>query len=129
MLPTKSYKDLIVWQKGIELVLAVYRYTETLPREEIYGLTSQMRRDSVSIPSNIAEGYARGHQKEFVQFLLISQASAAELDTQLIICERLRIGNNILRPKAESLLNEIQRILPAFIRGLKTRRWTLTARR
>ena len=61
MLPTKSYKDLIVCQKGIELVLAVYRYTETLPREEIYGLTSQMRRDSVSIPSNIAEGYARYH--------------------------------------------------------------------
>lgn len=118
---TNSYKDLIVWQKSIELVVLVYKYTSTLPKEEIYGLVSQMRRDSVSIPSNIAEGYTRGHTREFIQFLSMANASAAELDTQLIICSHLNLGDKLLRLKVESLLVEVQKLIPAVIRGVKRR--------
>ena len=78
------YRDLNVWKKAIKLVKAIYKLTQTFPKEEIYGLTSQMRRSAVSIPSNIAEGQARRGNKEFSQFLYVSKGSAAELETQLI---------------------------------------------
>ena len=85
----KSYTDLLVWQKSMELVKEVYVITKTFPKEEIYGLTSQMRRASVSIPSNIAEGFMRQHKPEMIQFLFISLGSCGELHTQLVIAKEL----------------------------------------
>ena len=84
----KDYKDLRVWQKGIELVDDIYIITSDFQKEELYGLSSQMRRAAVSIPSNIAEGFVRKHTKEYKQFLHISLGSCAELETQLIIANR-----------------------------------------
>ena len=84
-----THKDLIVWQKAMELVLEVYKATKTYPREELFGLASQMRRAVVSIPSNIAEGYGRIHTRETERFLSISLGSACELETQLILSKDL----------------------------------------
>ena len=81
----KNYKDLVVWQKSIDLVCEIYKITKLLPKEEHYGLCNQMQRASVSIASNIAEGQARNYDKEFAKFLSISQGSLAELETQLYI--------------------------------------------
>jgi four helix bundle protein len=85
----KHYKNLLVWQKAIALVTQIYVVTRTFPREELYGLTSQIRRAAVSIPSNIAEGQSRLTRGEFRQFLGIARGSLAELETQLIISEKL----------------------------------------
>ncbi len=85
----KSFRDLRIWQKGIEIVEDSYQLTKAFPKEEIYGLTSQIRRASVSVPSNIAEGFKRYHNKEYRQFLFIALGSLAELETQLIIAEKL----------------------------------------
>lgn len=84
-----SYKDLIVWQKSIDLSLQIYKLTKKFPKEELYGLTSQIRRCAVSMPSNIAEGYARNRRKEYVKFLQIAFASGAEVETQLLISRKL----------------------------------------
>jgi four helix bundle protein len=86
----KSYKDLIVWEKAIEMVLQVYKIVSIFPSEERYALTSQIRRSAVSVPSNIAEGHSRQHSAEFRQFICIALGSLAELDTQLIIAEKLQ---------------------------------------
>lgn len=85
----KSYKDLLIWQKGIELIKEVYQIVKKFPREETYVLSDQLRRAAISIPSNIAEGQARHHTPEFKQFLYISLGSLAELNTQLIIAKEL----------------------------------------
>lgn len=85
----KSYNDLIVWRKAIELVSDIYKATQKFPKEETYGLTSQIRRCAVSVPSNIAEGQARNTTGEFLQFLGIARGSLAELDTQIIIANKL----------------------------------------
>ncbi|MCB0080065.1 MAG: four helix bundle protein [Caldilineaceae bacterium] len=85
----RNYKDLKVWQQGVELTKRIYRLTQTLPKEELYGLTSQMRRAAVSVPSNIAEGHVRQSLKEYIRHLSIATASLAELETQLILCEEL----------------------------------------
>lgn len=114
-----SYKDLTVWQKSIELVVLVYKFTSDFPREEVYGLVSQMRRCAVSIPSNIAEGWSRKNRKEFVNFVSISNGSASELETQLIISERLDLGSSVTRKRCYSLLNEIQKMLGAMSRSLR----------
>src|SRR5678816_2669002 len=82
---TRSYKDLVVWQKGIALAKLVYQLTNRFPREEKFGLVSQMRRAAVSVPSNIAEGQARHTTGEFIQFISHAEGSVAELDTQLIL--------------------------------------------
>jgi four helix bundle protein len=84
-----NYRDLEVWQKAMDLVELCYAYTKSFPSEERYGLTDQIRRAAVSVPSNIAEGQARQHKKEFIQFLSIAQGSLAELETQVQIAERL----------------------------------------
>src|SRR3989338_6281777 len=90
-----SHKDLIVWQKGIDLSKKIYILTEKFPREEIYGITSQMRRAAISIPSNIAEGRSRGTRKDFVQFLRIAIGSASELETQIEIAKNLPQTKNL----------------------------------
>ncbi len=110
-----TYKDLIVWQKSIELVVAVYRLTEKFPKEEIFGLTSQIQRATVSIPSNIAEGKMRGGNIEFKRFLLIAFASGAELETQLLISKKLPKTAKLDYNKAESLLGEVMKMLNKLI--------------
>jgi four helix bundle protein len=100
----KDYKDLRVWQKGIEIVDKIYSMTNSFPKDELYGLVSQMRKAAVSIPSNIAEGFARQHNKEYKQFLYISLGSCAELDTQLIIAHR---RDYITKKKLEELVEDI----------------------
>lgn len=84
-----SYRQLSVWQKSIDLVIEIYHLTKFYPKEELYGLTSQSRRASVSLPSNIAEGYTRKHRPEYVQFLRLAFSSGAELETQLLIARKL----------------------------------------
>ena len=111
-----SYKDLIVWQRSIELVTAVYELTEKFPKEEIYGLTAQMRRAAVSISSNIAEGRSRGTKKEFVQFLRVAYGSGAELETQLEIAQRLGMADAVQREQVAALLLEAMKMLNAMIR-------------
>lgn len=114
---TQSYKDLLVWQKSIELVKAVYIVTKNLPKEEQYGLTTQMRRAAVSIPSNIAEGQKRNNIGEYVQFLYIANTSAAELETQLIIISE--VYKNIDAAQCSEMLLEIQKMLARLIGKLK----------
>ncbi|MBI2870095.1 MAG: four helix bundle protein [Candidatus Omnitrophica bacterium] len=87
----RSFKELDVWKKGIDLVVAIYKVTETFPGHEAYGLTAQMRRCAISVPSNIAEGFKRNRNKEFKYFLDIAMGSLAELETQLIIAEKLEL--------------------------------------
>lgn len=113
-----TYKDLIVWQKSVELVLEVYKLTKKFPKEEIYGLTSQMRRSSVSIPSNIAEGRLRGYQKEFRQFLLNAYGSGAELETQIEISKKLLYADEPDYLRADSLLTETMKMLNSIISKL-----------
>jgi len=116
----QSFKQLSVWQRSIELTKATYMATSSLPKEEIYGLTSQMRRAAVSIPSNIAEGYKRRNLGEYVQFLSIADASAAELETQILLSKELY--PNISFAKAEALLLEVQKMLTVMIRKLNAKR-------
>lgn len=87
----KTHHDLDVWKKSIDLVTAIYKVTESYPKSELYGLTSQIRRCAVSVPSNIAEGAARTSTKEFSQFLSIALGSIAELETQLIVSSNLKL--------------------------------------
>ena len=115
----QSYKELIVWQKAVELSVAVYTLTDHYPKEEIYGLTSQMRRSAVSISSNIAEGRYRGTKKDFCQFLRIAFGSGAELETQIEISKRLQRTLSLDYKTADSLLAEVMRMLNAMIEKLQ----------
>src|SRR3989338_4809921 len=85
----ESYRDLIVWQRAMDLVREIYKITLQFPKSELYGLASQMQRAAVAIPSNIAEGFQRGHRKEYCQFLRIAFGSGAELETQIELCKNL----------------------------------------
>lgn len=110
-----SFRDLIVWQKSMDLVITIYKLSEKFPSEEKFGLTSQMRRTVVSIPSNIAEGRRRGTSKEYRQFLQISYGSGGELETQLEIGLRLGYLSKSDYEKADALLQEIMRMLNALL--------------
>ena len=114
----QSYKDLIVWQKGITLVKEVYALTRGFPAEERFGLVSQMRRAAVSVPSNIAEGQARHTTKEFVQFLSHAEGSVAELETQLILGTELGYCTPERAASAQGLTSELKRMLNALRRKL-----------
>lgn len=107
----KSYQQLIVWQKSIELVIEVYKITSLFPREELYGITSQMRRAAVAIPSNIAEGFSRKYTKEYSQFLRIAFSSGAELETQIIITKKLELAKIEDFVKTGQLLDEVLKML------------------
>jgi four helix bundle protein len=113
-----SYKDLIVWQKSIDLVLAIYELTEKFPPEEKYGLASQIRRSAISIPSNIAEGRYRGTKRNFVQFLTIAYGSGAELETQIEIAKRIKKTKNLDYSRVDILLEEVMKMLNVMIRQL-----------
>lgn len=110
-----SYKDLIVYQKAIELCVEIYKITGNFPRSEIYGLTSQIRRCIVSVPSNIAEGQKRGTKKEYIQFLRIAYGSGAELETQLLIGLRIGYIDQTEFNRLNNLLEEIMKMLNRLI--------------
>ena len=113
----KSYKELIVWQKAMKLVTIIYDLSKKFPEDERFGLTSQMRRCSVSIPSNIAEGWGRLSRKNYVQFLRISRGSLYELETQILITKQLNYIND--SESVESLIIEISKMLNSLIRKLE----------
>lgn len=114
-----SHKDLVVWQRGMSLVKAVYEITKQLPRSEIYGLTSQMQRAAVSIPSNIAEGYERKGTAEYLRFLSIAYGSSAELETQLMIVRQQYKAIKI--EETEQLLIEVQKMLYSIMAKLRAK--------
>lgn len=113
-----AYRDLLVWQRGMDLTVAIYGLTHTFPRSELYGLCSQMQRASISIPSNIAEGWGRQSRKEFKNFLSIARGSVFELETQLECAQRLRYVTAEATATAKRLLEEISRMLIALMRSL-----------
>src|SRR5208283_1148655 len=118
MSETKTHKDLEIWQRGIALVERVYKLTEIFPQEEIYGITSQMSRASISYPSNIAEGAARASIKEFIQFVYIALGSLSGLETQVFVSSRLSYHND------RSVLEEIEHLRKmtlSFIKYLKAK--------
>lgn len=112
----KTHKDLEIWQRGMSLVEKIYRMTKAFPQQEIYGLTSQIRRSGISIPSNIAEGAARRSNKEFIQFLYIALGSLSELETLFLISERLGYL------KDESVVNDIEVLRRQLLNFLKYRK-------
>lgn len=111
----QSHRDLIVWQRAIDLSVAVYELTRQFPREEIYGLVSQLRRAAVSIASNIAEGYGRTSTGEYLQFLGIARGSNLELQTQLVIARRLSLGSAEPIDQAEALSAEVAKMLVSLM--------------
>jgi len=112
----KTHKDLEVWKRSLDLVEKVYSMTRSFPKEEVYGLTLQMRRAAVSVPSNIAEGAARGSKKEFVQFLYIALGSLEELETQFILA--CRVGLTSDRSLSHTI-DEVRKMLLGLLRFLK----------
>src|SRR6185436_2620119 len=117
----RSHKDLEVWQLAVELAVAVYAATRTFPKEEQFGLTLQMRRSAVSIPSNIAEGAARHGKKEFLQFLYVSLGSASELETQLEIAGHVGLGTDSALKQLDSRSTSVLKMLHGLIRSVKAR--------
>lgn len=115
---TNSYRGLIAWQRALDLSVDVYTLTRDFPREEIYGLTSQMRRAAVSIPSNIAEGYGRNSRREYRQFLGIAYGSVLELQTQLAIAKRLEFGKAIALEKARDMSEQVGKLIWAIQKKL-----------
>jgi carbamoyl-phosphate synthase large subunit len=116
----KHYKDLLVWQKGMLLAKLVYQLTQKFPIEERYGLTSQLRRAAVSVPSNIAEGQARKGTNEFLQFLSIAEGSLAELDTQLSLSVELGFSQQPAVEPALKEIDELQKMLVSLKRKLSS---------
>lgn len=117
----RSYRDLVVWQKGMVLVTEIYRESRKFPREEIYGLTSQMRRSVVSIPCNIAEGHGRTTRKDYVRFVDIALGSLSELETQLEIARNLDYLENGPYESLQERCRELERMLSSLIRKLRAR--------
>ena len=116
-----SYKDLEVWQVAISLAEECYRLSASFPKEETYGMTSQIGRASVSVPANIAEGYGRDQTGSYIQFLRIAQGSARELETHLILVGRLKIANTDALLPVQDLCDRVGRMLRALIRSLESR--------
>jgi four helix bundle protein len=114
----QSFHDLTVWQKSIELVEAVYRATSNFPREEVYGLTAQIRRAAVSIPANIAEGQSRNSTPEFLRFLSIAMGSRSEVETHVIVARRLQFLDTTASDDLLNQLGEIGRMLRGLCRSL-----------
>jgi four helix bundle protein len=114
----KSFKDLRIWQEGIKLVKDIYLLSKKLPKDEIYGLSSQMRRCAVSIPSNIAEGFRRYHNKEYKQFLYITLGSCAELETQVIISHELEYIKEEIKEEITKKIQYICKMVSRLIQKL-----------
>ena len=121
MAQIKSYKDLLIWQKGINIVVLVYKIVESFPKEELSALSNQLKRASVSVPSNIAEGYGRNSEKSFSHFLDISRGSLFEIETQLIIAKELGIiSDEILFNTILKQIEEESKMINSFSKTLKT---------
>jgi four helix bundle protein len=114
-----SFKDLVVWQRAVQLSLETYKLTSSFPDSERYGLTNQLRRASVSVASNIAEGYGRSTKGEYLLFLGHARGSNCELQTQLVIADGLDFGKALSRRSAEGLSNEVSRMLVAIMNKLR----------
>ncbi len=114
----KRFKDLRIWQKGIKVVTDIYTLTKNFPKEELYGLTSQIRRSAISIPSNIAEGFRRYHNKEYKQFLYITLGSCAELETQIEISKELKYINKENKKIILEKINHESRMITNLIKKL-----------
>ena len=111
----RSFRELVVWQRSIQLAASIYRLTREFPKEETYGLSSQIRRSAVSVPSNIAEGQGRLSTGEFRQFLGVARGSNFELQTQLEIARTLKLGNPELIDQAEVLSHEVGKMIHAIL--------------
>lgn len=111
----KTHKDLKVWQEAMKLAKFVYEFTSKFPKEEVYGLSSQMRRAAVSIPSNIAEGAARASNREFIQFLYIALGSLSELETQWLLGKELKMS----KTGPDNSVESIRKMILGLIRSLK----------
>jgi four helix bundle protein len=116
-MPSQNYRDLIVWQKSMDLVEHVYRASRRFPKDELYALTSQIRRAAVSIPSNIAEGQGRGSDPELLRFLRIAHGSLRELETQVLIAQRLGYSNDSECNQSMEMAAEVGRLLNGLIRS------------
>jgi four helix bundle protein len=120
-MPVKSYRDLRVWEKAMDLVVECYKLAQALPKTETYGLISQIQRSAVSIPANIAEGHGRDHLGDYLHHLSVANGSLMELQTHLLICARLSfLSENQLRP-ALTLADELSRMLAGLTGKLKER--------
>jgi four helix bundle protein len=118
----KSYQDLQVWQEAMNLVESCYRITKSFPQQEMYGMVSQIRRASVSVPANIAEGYGRSSLGDYIRFLYIAQGSLKELETHLLLCKRVNLATvQVLKPVL-SQCETVGRLLLALIRALNRKR-------
>ncbi len=117
----KNYKDLKVWQKSYELCLEIYRITAKFPKEERYGLTSQIRRSVVSIPSNIAEGYGKKTTMDYIRMLYISYGSVCELETQILLAGDLVFIEKGVLGKLKKGITEVERMLKALIKSLENK--------
>ncbi|WP_347923757.1 four helix bundle protein [Pontimicrobium sp. SW4] len=115
----KTYKDLLVWQKGIEIVKETYLICKEIPNDELFGLQSQIKRSSISIPSNIAEGWGRNYTKNYIQFLKYSKGSLLELETQIIIAKELNFIATESFNKIQGLITEESKMLNAFIKSIE----------
>jgi four helix bundle protein len=124
-LRVKTHKDLEVWQESVALAKNVYDLTRLYPREELFGLTNQMRRAAVSIPSNIAEGAARHGSREFMQFLYTAVGSATEFDTQLEISRAVGLGEPAKLDEVQRLTNKVAQMLYGLIRTTKAKLWSV----
>ena len=114
----KDHKDLIVWQKSMDLLVEVYHLVKKLPKEETYALSDQMRRAAVSIPSNIAEGRGRSSERDYIRFLFMARGSRAELETQILACLRLNYFKETEAENALNLVSEISSMLNSMINKL-----------
>jgi four helix bundle protein len=114
----ETYKDLFVWQRSIQMTVAIYKLTNAFPTDERFGLTSQLRRAAVSVASNIAEGYGRGSRGEYKHFLGMARGSNSEVQTQLIIARELGFGDSTNLSKADDLSQEVGKMLTSLLQRL-----------
>lgn len=121
MTQIKSFRDLLVWQKSMSLVTSIYQLTRDFPHAEMFGLTSQLRRASISIPSNIAEGYGRNTSKDYLRYLQIALGSLYEMQTQLEIASNLHFLDIVNFKKMISLCLEIERMLTSLIAKIRAK--------
>lgn len=120
-----SFKDLLVWQKGIALVKEVYKVIEKMPQEELFGLSGQIKRSVLSVPSNIAEGWGRNSTLSYLHFLKISRGSLFELETQLIIAKELEFISSDALNKIDKLIHELSKMLNSLIKSIKNKSKTI----
>ena len=116
--PIEDYKDLELWQRAMALCETIYELTQGFPEGERYGLASQVRRAAVSIPANIAEGYARGSRQDYCRFVKIARGSAAELETELMLAERLRLSDTGAVGEAQEELTVVRRLIQGLVNAL-----------